>query len=72
MIPIAYPNLSAEMTRHNVNAKDIASVLGINPSGVYLMLRGQRDISVERAKAIRLNFFPNLSLEYLFDKSQCN
>lgn len=68
MIPIAYPNLSAEMTRHNVKPKDIASVLGINPSGVYLMLKGQRDISVERAKAIRASFFSDLSLEYLFDK----
>ena len=61
-----YPNLAAEMTRSSVKPKDSADCLGIHINGVYLMVRGQREITVDRAFLIRDRFFPDMSIDYLF------
>lgn len=61
-----YPNLAAEMTRLRVRPKDIAEYLGIHVNGVYLTINGKREISVDRAISIRDHFFPDLSIDYLF------
>lgn len=66
MVSIIYPNLAAEMTRYNVMPKDIADGFGIHINGVYLMLKGKREMSIERAKALRDLFFPGMQIDYLF------
>lgn len=62
-----YPNLEAEMKRNGVKVKDLAEVLKLDESGAYKILKGTRSLSIFRAREIRDNLFPGVSLEYLFD-----
>ena len=61
-----YPNLNAEMKRIGVEQKDIARVLSKGADGISLKFNGKRAWLLEEAKKIKSEFFPNLSLEYLF------
>lgn len=67
---MAYPNLSAEMVRKGYTAEVLAGALGVHVSGVYLMLRGERKLSITKAKLLRDKLFPGQPLEYLFDPAQ--
>lgn len=62
----AYPNLAAEMTRANIDVKDVAEVLNIHVSGVYAMMNGTRNFPIIKAKLLRDKLFPEMSLDYLF------
>lgn len=64
---VTYPNLEAELARNGLTREDIATALGLHPSGVYLMLSGKRNISVSRATEIRDKLFPGKAIDYLFD-----
>ena len=67
-----YPNLNAEMARNEIEQKDIAKILNKGNDKISLKFKGKRPISLEEAKIIKCNFFPNLSLEYLFKtKDEC-
>lgn len=67
MVHMVYPNLLAEMARSGYTVGDLAEVLGIHITGVYLMLKGERNISIKRAKNIRDRLFPGQKIDYLFD-----
>lgn len=41
MVHMVYPNLLAEMARSGYTVGDLAEVLGIHITGVYLMLKGE-------------------------------
>lgn len=69
---MVYPNLAAEMARVGVTKENIAEVLGIHVSGVYLMLDGKRKFPITRAKKVRDALFPGLTLDYLFDPAEGN
>lgn len=62
-----YPNLAAEMKREGITGKSMASGLGVHASGFYLILQGKRNLTIGMARRIRGKFFPELSLDYLFD-----
>lgn len=64
---MTYPNLEAELARSGLTRDDVATALGLHPSGVYLMLSGKRKISVTRATEIRDKLFPGMAIDYLFD-----
>lgn len=61
-----YPNLNAEMARHNVAPKDIAAALNVTLETARNKLSGRTKVSTPEAEAIRDAFFPNLTLDYLY------
>lgn len=64
---MAYPNLAAEMTRHSITAKDIASAIGRSPDTVNNWLRGKGDFPIGKAFKVQEAFFPTFTLAYLFN-----
>ncbi len=63
---MAYPNLVAEMTRHNITPKDIASEIGRSPDTVSNWLKGKGDFPIGKAFKVQEVFFPGFTLAYLF------
>lgn len=61
-----YPNLNAEMSRKRIEQKDIAKALNKGADGISLKFNGKRAWLLEEAKKIKSEFFPNLSIDYLF------
>lgn len=64
-----YRNLRAEMAREGVTIDDIAKALGAQHSTVSRKMNGHSKFFYDEADAIRNHFFPQCSLEYLFEKS---
>lgn len=63
---MAYPNLIAEMTRRNITAKDIATLIGRSPDTVSNWLKGKGDFPVGKAFVVQAAFFPACTIAYLF------
>lgn len=61
-----YPNLRAEMSRIGIKQVDIAKLLGVGEATVSNKMKGKSTFDIDEAFLIRENFFPNLSLDYLF------
>lgn len=64
-----YPNLAAELARKGLKQKDIAPILGIRPATLSSKLSGKSPLLLDEAFTIQKTFFPNSSLDYLFEKS---
>jgi len=62
-----YPNLRAEMARKNIKATVVAEVLGISYDTMSNKMTGKSDFTRAEIFKIRDEFFPNLTLEYLFE-----
>lgn len=62
-----YPNLVSEVAKANLKKRTIAKKIGVHENTIGSLLKGKTKASVEVAFAIRANFFPNLSCEYLFE-----
>ena len=56
------------MARKGVTGRKIASVIGVRQEAVYKKLNGKSPLMYEEAEAIKETFFPQFSLEYLFQK----
>lgn len=67
-----YPNLNAEMSRIGIEQKDIAKKLNKGADGVSLKINGKRAWLLDEAKIIKATFFPNLSIDYLFEAKEDN
>lgn len=65
-------NLKAEMARQNITGQDIALFLKVREATVYDKINGRYDFKFTEALAIKRHFFPNCSLEYLFDRTEVN
>lgn len=65
-----YRNLAAEMVRKGVRKKDIAELLGVRYATVIEKTNGKRRFYLDEAVKIKEAFFPDLSLEYLFDTDE--
>ena len=63
-----YPNLEAELARHDISKTEIAEFLGVRQATVYDKLNGNSSVKLDEALAIKREFFPELSIEYLFKK----
>lgn len=62
-----YPNLNAEMSRLGIEQKDIANCICKGQDAVSLKINGKRSWTLEEAKKIKEKFFPNMTIEYLFE-----
>ena len=62
-----YVNLSAEMARNRILAKDIAKVLDISQQATSCKLSGKTQFSLPEAFKIRDTLFPTLTIDYLFN-----
>ena len=65
-----YKNLEAEMVRKGISRKDIADVLGVRYGTVIEKLSGKYEFKLKEAFAIKKEIFPNLDIEYLFEKDK--
>lgn len=64
-----YPNLEAEMVRHNIKNDDIAKALGRDSRTIRSKRSGTTDFTLTETFLIKETFFPKLKLEYLFEQS---
>ena len=64
---VAFPNLAAEMTRYQVQQKDLSTATNKSRPTISNWLCGKSEISNADCKAIRDKLFPSLSIDYLFD-----
>lgn len=65
---MTYRNLEAECARKGITKKDIALCLDVRYATVSDKMRGKYPFTLDEALKIKKNFFPNLSIEYLFNK----
>lgn len=65
-----YRNLRAEMAREGIDYEDIAKALGVSQSTVSRKMNGQGKFFYDETLAIRNKFFPDCTLEYLFEKNE--
>lgn len=61
-----YRNLEAEMKRINIKRRDLANILHIRYATVSDKLNGKSSFTFDETFIIKKEFFPKLSLEYLF------
>ena len=63
---IVYDNLRAEMGRENLGLCEMANALNCNRDTLRRKLTGRTQINLDEAFAIQMEFFPGMTLEYLF------
>lgn len=64
-----FPNLRAEMVRHNVTAVDLSKATHKTDRSIRDKIAGRGDFSLTEVYAIRDAFFPGMELEYLFARN---
>ncbi|MCM3527879.1 XRE family transcriptional regulator [Cytobacillus oceanisediminis] len=67
-----YRNLKAEMAREGLTMVDLANYLQLRYATVNEKMNGKYRFYYDEALQIKKRFFPNLSLEYLFEKDKTN
>lgn len=67
-----YRNLKAEMAREGLTMVDLANYLQLRYATVNEKMNGKYRFYYDEALQIKKQFFPNLSLEYLFEKDRTN
>lgn len=66
---MGYPNLEAELARNGITRGQIADLLKKDKSTISTWMNGGRaGFSVKDAMAVRREFFPNMTLDYLFSE----
>lgn len=60
-------NLKAEMMRQSKSREDLAKLIGVSISTVNNKLTGRMDFKMQEAIKIKTEWFPDLTLEYLFN-----
>jgi DNA-binding XRE family transcriptional regulator len=65
-----YRNLEAEMVRNGITRKDVSDLLNVRYATVVQKLNGKYKFNLEEAFVIKDNYFPGLSLEYLFQADE--
>lgn len=63
-----FKNLEAEMVRRNVKRNDLAIRIGVRYQAICLKLNGKSPITFNEATTIRDEFFPDKTLEELFEE----
>lgn len=58
-----YPNIKAEMGRHNLTIKELATNLGLSTNSVSFKLNGKREFTLSEIERIACLF--DCSLDYL-------
>ena len=65
---VYYPNLAGEIARRGIKKKVIAESLGVCRRSLQNRLDGKVPFSYEDASTIQKRLFPDLTLDYLFEK----
>lgn len=65
-----YQNMKAELRRVSASYADVAELLGMSANNVSLKLNGRVPLTAEEAKAIRANFCPDATLDYLLQTDE--
>ena len=65
-----YGNLKAEMGRKDITIEEVSKLLGIHRNSVANKVNGRSRFTVDEAKVVKEAFFPNLSIDYLFETAQ--
>ena len=65
-VVLMYRNLEAEMVRHSISRRNVANFLNVRYATVIDKLSGRYPFRLEEALDIKREFFPKLSIEYLF------
>ena len=63
-----YPNLDAEMAREGLKRRDLAWIFNNRIATVSDKLNGKSPLLLDEAVKIRDAYFPNLTLDYLFER----
>lgn len=61
-----YRNLLAEMVRNNITKKQIAKFLDLRVATICDKMNGKYSFKLDEAFRIKKEFFPQLTIEYLF------
>ena len=61
-----FPNLKAEMARHEIKVKDISKILCVSEKTIRNYLNGKTKISWLDVLKIQNSLFPDLKVSYLF------
>jgi len=59
-------NLRAEMVRRDISIQMLADFLNVTDKAVRMKLNGSIKFSLEQAFKIQAEYFPDLSMHYLF------
>lgn len=70
MVKSVYPNLSAEMARHEISVDMLAKNIGMTRQAISAKLAGKTKISVSEAKKIRDYVAKEELLDYLFKEKE--
>ena len=62
-----YRNLLAEMVRNNITKKQIAKFLDLRVATICDKMNGKYSFKLDEAFRIKKEFFPQLTIEYLFE-----
>jgi hypothetical protein len=65
-----YRNLEAEMVREGIKRKDISKLLKVRYATVVQKLNGRYKFNLDEAFKIKEQYFPKLSIEYLFETDE--
>lgn len=66
----AYPNLKAEMARHNISLQSLADTIGRTKRCISKRLAGESPFTVEEAIKIQEQLFKGCSIQYLFKRGE--
>ena len=61
-----FPNISAELARHKMTIKDLATQTGINYETLKLKMRGVTEFRLQEMIKVK-EVFPACSMDYLFE-----
>lgn len=64
-----YQNLQAEMKRQGVSKRDVLRALKMDERTLANRFSGKRPFKISEAFAIRNQFFPGASIDYLFGET---
>lgn len=64
---MSYQNLKAELVRHDITQRSVAKFLGMSEKNLNLKLSERVPMTVSEAKAMRDQFIPDATLDYLLE-----
>lgn len=64
---MAFKNLKAEMTRIGVRQGEVAAVFGMTQGNLNKKINESVPMTIQEAIEIKARFFPDLTLDYLFE-----
>lgn len=67
---MTYRNLRAEMARNGVTIGEVAQMLNVRFATVSDKMHGRSRFYFDEASKIKTEFFPECSLEYLFEQKE--